>query len=272
MTQLAAGESWRILGLTLLFGCFFLVAVWELYWPRRRLESGVAQRWLGNLALYGINGALVAWAFCAPSDAVAHIKTSFGVALPRWPELPFVLNIALGFLFLDCLRYWLHRLFHAVPWLWRLHSLHHADSDLDVSTSYRHHPIEFLAGSALFWVVFVVSGFPAAVAAGYFLCASLLAFCQHGNVRLPPSWEAVLQKIVVTPDMHRLHHSVALDEANSNFGFLFSFWDRLFATHRQISPAAHEKVQFGLTEFRNPNFSMMLLLPFRLGSAVARAE
>lgn len=263
------GETWRVPGLALLFGSFFFVALWELFRSRRTLDSPVTPRWLGNLALYFINAALLAWLFPAPSDAVARIGTNFGLGLLQWPHSHSVANFAIGFLFLDFIRYWFHRLFHTVPWLWRLHSLHHADSDLDVSTSFRHHPVEFVVGSGLFWIVFVMTGFPSDIAAAYLLCTSILSCLQHGNIGLPPSLDLVLQSIIVTPDMHRLHHSVVPDEANSNFGFLFSFWDRVFATHRQMPLAAHDGVQFGLREFRNPNFPQMMLLPVLLRAAAA---
>jgi sterol desaturase/sphingolipid hydroxylase (fatty acid hydroxylase superfamily) len=258
------GETWPAPGLILLFGSFFLVALWELFRPRGTLGSAVGPRWLGNFAVYFINGALLAWVFPAPSDAAVRIETSLDVGLLQWPQLHPVANFAMGFLFLDLMRYWFHRLFHAVPWLWRLHSLHHADSDLDVSTSFRHHPVEFVVGSGLFWIVFAITGFPPDIAAAYLLCTSILSCLQHGNIGLPPSWDFVLERVIVTPDMHRLHHSVVPDEANANFGFLFSFWDRLFATHRHIPRAAHDAVQFGLREFRNPSFPLMMLLPLRV--------
>jgi sterol desaturase/sphingolipid hydroxylase (fatty acid hydroxylase superfamily) len=251
-------------GFTLLLGCFFSVALWELVQPRRKLDAAVWPRWLGNLAVYFINGALFVWLFSAPSDAAARIEPSHGLGFPQWPQSLPVANFAIGFIFLDFGRYWMHRLFHAVPWLWRLHSLHHADSDLDVSTSFRHHPIEFVVGSGLFWFAFVVTGFPADITAAYLLSASIFSCLQHGNIALPASWDSVLQRVFVTPDMHRLHHSVMLSEANSNFGFLFSFWDRLFATHRDVPRAAHDDVQFGLREFRNPSFPLMIMLPLRL--------
>jgi sterol desaturase/sphingolipid hydroxylase (fatty acid hydroxylase superfamily) len=266
------GGTWGTPGLALLLGGFFMVALWELYRPRRALDSPVTPRWLGNLAVYFINAALLAWIFGAPSSAAARIGASLGIELPRWPASPSVLNFTIGFLFLDCLRYWLHRLFHTVPWLWRLHALHHADSDLDVSTSFRHHPVEFLVGSALFGIVLVISGFPSNIAAAYLLSASILTYCQHGNVGLPRSWDAVLQTVLVTPDMHRLHHSVATNEANSNFGFMFSFWDSLFSTHRKIPSAAHNVLQFGLAEIRNPNFARMLLLPLMVARTGAELK
>jgi sterol desaturase/sphingolipid hydroxylase (fatty acid hydroxylase superfamily) len=269
MKELMAGGTWRTSGLALLFGCFFLIALWELYAPRRALDNPVGHRWLGNLVVYCINAALLVWVFPAPSETAARIGTSLGLGLPQWPEMHPIADFAIGFLFLDFIRYWFHRLFHSVPWLWRLHSLHHADSDLDVSTSLRHHPVEYVVGSGLFWLVFVITGFPPVVAGAYLLCTSTLSCFQHGNIRLPQSWEGLLQKVLVTPDMHRLHHSVVVAEANSNFGFLLSFWDRLFATFRQIPQAAHNRMQFGLMEIRNPSFPLMLLLPLRLRRSVA---
>jgi sterol desaturase/sphingolipid hydroxylase (fatty acid hydroxylase superfamily) len=261
-----------MLGLILLYGCFFLVALWELSRPRRALDSAAAPRWLGNLAVYFINTALIAWLFPAPSNVNVVIGTSLGLGLLRWPQSGSVANFATGFLLLDLTRYWFHRLFHAVPWLWWLHSVHHADSDLDVSTSFRHHPVEFIVGSGLFWILFVITGFPPKIVAAYFLCTSILSCLQHGNVELPPACDLVLQRVIVTPDMHRLHHSVTLEEANSNFGFLFSFWDRFFATFRQIPRRAHDIVQFGLRDFRNPSFPQMLLLPLKLRQANAHSD
>jgi sterol desaturase/sphingolipid hydroxylase (fatty acid hydroxylase superfamily) len=269
MKDLVVGDDWRVSGVTLLLGCFFLVALWELFWPRRALESAVAPRWLGNLVVYFINGALFAWLSPALSYAAARIEPSLGLGLVPWPQSLSVANFAIGFLFLDFSRYWLHRLFHSVPWLWRLHSLHHADSDVDVSTSFRHHPVEFVVGSGLFWLAFLIMGFPADIAAAYLLCTSILSCIQHGNVALPASWDPVLQRAVVTPDMHRLHHSVVPDEANSNFGFLFSFWDRVFATDRRAPRTAHDSIQFGLRDFRNPSFQQMLLLPLLVRSTLA---
>jgi sterol desaturase/sphingolipid hydroxylase (fatty acid hydroxylase superfamily) len=264
--------TWYAPGILVFFGCFFFVALWELYQPRRALDSAVAPRWLGNLAVYFINGALFAWIFSAPSDAAAGLEASLGFEIPQWSQSPSVVNFAMGFLFLDLIRYWLHRLFHSVPWLWRLHSLHHADSDLDVSTSFRHHPVEFVVGSGLFWLALVITGFPTDIAAAYLICASILSCLQHGNIGLLAPLEPVLQRVVVTPDMHRLHHSVVSDESNTNFGFVFSFWDRLFATHRQIPRQSHDIVQFGLREFKNPSFPQMLLLPLKLRQANANSE
>ena len=257
---------------TLLLGCFFIVALWELFWPRRVLESAVLPRWLGNLAVYFINGALFAWIFTAPSDVSARLEAALGLGSVPWPHSLFIANFAIGFLFLDFGRYWLHRLFHSVPWLWHLHSLHHADSDLDVSTSFRHHPIEFVVGSGIFWLALVITGIRTDIAAAYLICASILSCVQHGNIGLLAPLEPVLQRVVVTPDMHRLHHSLVSEEANTNFGFVFSFWDRLFATHRQIPRPSHEIVQFGLREFRNPSFPQMLLLPLKLRQANAYSE
>ena len=261
MNRFATGEAGLASGLTLLLGCFFAVALWELFRPRRALQNPVAPRWLGNLAVYFINGALFAWLFPAPMEMTTRLEARLGIELLHWPQLNYTESLVVGVLLLDFLRYWMHRAFHVTPWLWRLHSLHHADSDLDVSTSFRHHPIEFTVGTGFFWILFVVMRFPPEVVAAYLLCTSILSCLQHGNISVPPAWETALQKVIVTPEMHRIHHSTASDEANSNFGFLFSFWDRLFATHRQIVPKAHARIQFGLTEFRNPSIWLMLLLP-----------
>jgi sterol desaturase/sphingolipid hydroxylase (fatty acid hydroxylase superfamily) len=251
-------------GFTLLLACFFLVALWEVIRPRRSLENPVTARWIGNLAVYLINGALFALLFPSPSDATSWLEANLGFGVLEWLQSKSVVNFVIAFLFLDFSRYWFHRLFHALPVMWRLHSLHHADPDLDVSTSFRHHPIEFLVGSILFWLILVFTRFPLEIVGAYLLCASLLSCVQHGNIALPPFWDRALQKFVVTPDMHRLHHSIVQSEANSNFGFLFSFWDRLFATYRQIPRIEHDAVQFGLTGVREPSFARMMMLPLKV--------
>jgi sterol desaturase/sphingolipid hydroxylase (fatty acid hydroxylase superfamily) len=259
-------------GFTLLLACFFLVAVWEVVRPRRSLENPITARWIGNLAVYLINGALFALLFPSPSDATSWLETNLGFGFLEWPQSKSVANLAIGFLFLDFSRYWFHRLFHTFPVMWRLHSLHHADPDLDVSTSFRHHPIEFLVGSIFFWLILVITKFPLEVAGAYLLSASLLSCLQHGNIALPPFWDRALQKFVVTPDMHRLHHSIVQSEAHSNFGFLFSFWDRLFATYRQLSRVEHDAVQFGLTGVGKLSFARMMVLPLKAQTIAALAN
>ena len=263
MRQLLAGEGWPQPTFVLLCAAFFFVASWELWKPRRELGFPLAPRWAGNFVLYAINGALLAWIFTSPPELEARHVAVAGIILPRWPEASGLLGLVLGFLFCDGLRYAIHRLLHTIPVLWRLHSLHHADSDLDVSTSFRHHPLEFLIVSAFFWLAFLLVSFPAEIATAYFVSASVLTCFQHGNIGIGRYWEEVLQRVIVTPDIHRLHHSTVPDEANSNYGFLFSFWDRLFGTYRHL-PSTPADLQFGLAEVRNPNFLLMLALPFKL--------
>jgi len=270
VTQLAH-ETWRLSSTALLLLGFFLVALWELYWPRRRLDHPITNRWIGNLALYFINAAVLAWLFAAPAAAAERIYAGLNLGVLRWPRLPGLMGFALVFLLVDCLRYWLHRLFHVAPVLWRLHSLHHADSDLDVSTSFRHHPVEFGVGSMLFSGILFLSGCPPVIAADYLLAASILTCLQHGNVGLPPLCERLLQTIFITPDMHRIHHSLVADEANSNYGFMFSFWDRIFGSRRAIPPAAHKAMEFGIVECENPSFARMLLLPLTVSPLVGHA-
>jgi sterol desaturase/sphingolipid hydroxylase (fatty acid hydroxylase superfamily) len=259
--------SWHTLGVALLFGGFFAAALWELWRPRRELDDPPGPRWLANLALYCLNGALFVWIFPATAVATAGLEARLGLRLPHWPPAWTIANFAAAFLFLDFFRYLMHRVFHRVPWLWRLHALHHADSDLDVTTSFRHHPVEFAVGSALFWAALVVTAFPADIAAAYLFVASALTCFQHANISLPARWERVLQAIVVTPDMHRLHHSVRADEANSNFGFMFSFWDRLLGTHCALCRSGHAGLRFGLCGIRNPGLAAMLMLPWRMRQA-----
>jgi sterol desaturase/sphingolipid hydroxylase (fatty acid hydroxylase superfamily) len=151
-----------------------------------------------------------------------------GLAVPSWPIADAALSLVAGFLLLDFLHYLVHRLEHAVPFFWRIHALHHSDPDIDVTTTVRHHPIEILFSSTTYWLAVFVLDVPAFAALSHGLAVFITAAVQHGNVRLPERLERYLQPMLVTTDLHRLHHSVSFGLANSNYGAVLPFWDRLF--------------------------------------------
>jgi sterol desaturase/sphingolipid hydroxylase (fatty acid hydroxylase superfamily) len=167
----------------------------------------------------------------------------------------------------DLERYWLHRLLHLVPILWRCHALHHSDRELDVSTGYRHHPFEVALVALVLPLSAMALAIPGAVIIAYGAIDAISAVFQHGNIRLPRWLERALAPIIVTPAMHRVHHSIDRREADSNFGQIFSFWDRLFATY---TPALDgRRLEFGVTEFMQPahqNLTTMILTPFLIGA------
>ena len=177
------------------------------------------------------------------------------------------LALLAGFLLLDLLHYAVHRLEHAVHLFWRFHALHHSDPDVDVTTAVRHHPVEYVMGSAVYWLAVLVLDIPAIAALGHGLAVFATAAIQHGNVRLPERLEQWLQPVLITTDLHRIHHSVAFDQANSNYGAVFSVWDRIFGTYTRLSRAQHDRIVFGVQELPGSdclNPSAMFLTPWRI--------
>jgi sterol desaturase/sphingolipid hydroxylase (fatty acid hydroxylase superfamily) len=248
------------------------VALWEFCRPRRQREFPALRRRLGNLGIWIFNLVLAAFVF-APTDTFRpQLAAALGVALPSWPIGHAGTSFAAAFLLLDLLRYLLHRCKHAVPFLWRFHALHHSDPDVDVTTSVRLHPIEHLLNSGVFWLTVIVLGIPAAVVLTYALTAFAIEAIQHGNIRLPEWLDRWLQSVLVTVDMHRIHHSVAFAQGSCNYATVFSVWDRLFRTYTRLTRAQHDSIVFGVRELPRRDClkpSAMLLTPWRIPRAVA---
>jgi sterol desaturase/sphingolipid hydroxylase (fatty acid hydroxylase superfamily) len=248
-------------------GVFAVMALWEVLAPRRALTASKAWRWTSNLGIVFLNTALVRVLF--PTTAVALALTAeakgWGVlnqlALPEW------LAVALAVVVLDFAIWLQHVVFHAIPALWRLHRMHHADLDYDVTTGARFHPIEILLSMLIKFSAILVLGPPAVAVLIFEVALNATAMFNHGNVRLPLGFDRVLRLLIVTPDMHRVHHSVEDHEANSNFGFNLSVWDRLFGTYKAQPDAGHERMTIGIREHRTERevdrLPGMLVLPFR---------
>ena len=240
------------------FVCFFGVALWESFRPRTAHSVSARLRWTANISLGVINllvfGVLLPDSIFTRPEWVPSIVRNTWQAIDKVPLLAF----GLAFLLLDLFDYWMHRVFHAVPVLWRLHMIHHADPEIDASTAMRHHPLEFLAGSLFRMLPAVALGVPAAIIFVYLLVAGGIVCFHHGNIGLPKSIAALAGAIFVTPDVHRIHHSVVIDEGNSNFGAVFSFWDRVFGTYVSKSPAEQERIEFGLREYSDPRYCEVL--------------
>jgi len=254
----------------IIFGSLLVVALWELCWPRRRREFPALRRRLGNIGFWILNLFLAA--FLLPQAALVrpHIEALSGVAFPSWPITDAGLSLVAGFLLLDFFRYAVHLCEHAVPLFWRFHALHHSDPDVDVTTAVRHHPIEDVPASAVYWLAVLLLDVPAVVVISYGLAVFALAAFQHGNLRLPERVERWLQPVLVTADMHRIHHSVVFAQANSNYGAVFSVWDRFFGTYTSLSRAQHDRIVFGVRELPRREClkpSQMLLTPWLLSRA-----
>jgi sterol desaturase/sphingolipid hydroxylase (fatty acid hydroxylase superfamily) len=248
-----------------------VVAAWEFCRPRRRGDFPALRRRLGNLVFWVVNLFLAAFLLPQTGSVRTHFDTLWGIVLPPWPIADGGMSLLAGFLLLDLMRYLVHRCEHAVPLFWRFHALHHSDPDVDVTTSVRHHPIEYVLGSAVYWLAVVVLDLPDIVVVSHGLAVFGTAALQHGNIRLPNQVERWLQPVLVTVDMHRIHHSLSFDEANSNFGAVLSVWDRLFGTYSSLSRAEHERIVFGVRELLRRDClkpSAMFLTPWRIPRAV----
>jgi len=252
--------------LSFFFGIFALMAVWELIAPRRALTVSKTLRWVNNLGLVFLNSFILRLLFPAAAVGMAAFAHEQGWGLLNYYEVPDTLAIVAAVIIMDFVIYLQHVMVHAVPVLWRLHRVHHADPDYDVTTGARFHPIEIVLSMLIKFATILLLG-PSVVAVIIFeVTLNAMAMFNHGNVGLPKGLDKVLRFFVVTPDMHRVHHSVEDDEANSNFGFNLSWWDRLFGTYRAQPRAGHQGMTIGIHKFRELKqttwITGMLAMPF----------
>ncbi len=260
-------------------GIFAVMALWEWLAPRRTLSVSKVLRWASNLGLVFLNTVLLRVLFPAAAVGMAVFANSRGWGLLNHFETPYALAVLASIVAMDFVIYLQHVMFHAVPALWRLHRVHHADLDIDVTTGARFHPIEIILSMLIKFAAIAVLGAPALAVVIFEVLLNATAMFNHSNVRMPRTVDTVLRWLVVTPDMHRVHHSVEHDEANSNFGFNLPWWDRLLGTYRAQPRAGHEAMTIGIDTFRDPkrcdNLWGMLVLPFigRItGYAINRRE
>lgn len=250
-------------------GIFALVALWEIAKPRRRLAQPRWLRWYGNMGIVALNTIIVRLLFPLAPVGLAVLAERHGWGMLNLVALPLWVEVAVSLVILDLVIYLQHVLFHAVPALWRLHRMHHADLDFDVTTGSRFHPVEIVLSVLLKMAAVVVVGPPALAVVIFDVLLNGTSMFNHGNVRLPFRLDRVLRWIVVTPDMHRVHHSDLPAETNCNFGFNLPWWDRLFGTYRAQPSRGHETMTIGLDAFREPgdlHLHRMLIQPFRRGA------
>jgi sterol desaturase/sphingolipid hydroxylase (fatty acid hydroxylase superfamily) len=248
-------------------GIFALMALWELLAPCRALAVARSVRWGNNLSLVVVNTLLVRLLFPTAAIGVAVFAHDQGWGLLNYVELPSWLALALALVALDLAIWVQHVLFHAVPALWRLHRVHHADLDYDLTTGARFHPLEIVLSMGIKFGLIAALGPPVLAVLVFEVILNGMAMFNHANVSLPPALDRALRWLLVTPDMHRVHHSIEDDEANSNFGFNLAWWDRLFGTYRAQPRAGHRGMTIGIRAHRQPRevswLPGMLALPFR---------
>ncbi len=246
-------------------GIFVVVALAEVAAPRRRLTTSKTVRWLSNIGIVVINSVLLRILFPVAAVGMAVLASQKGWGLLNNMAMPYWLAVLLSVLFLDFVIYLQHVMFHAVPALWRLHMMHHADLDFDLTTGSRFHPIEILLSMLIKMAAVLVAGTPPIAVILFEIILNGAAMFNHGNLSVPLNVDKVLRLFLVTPDMHRVHHSVFPAETNSNFGFNLPWWDRLLGTYKAQPRLGHEAMSIGLNQFRDParlTLPWMLALPF----------
>ena len=239
---------------------------WELAAPRRRLSVGRARRWPGNLGIWIVDAALVRILIPTAAVGAALYAAGEGIGLFHWLQLRLSVAFVLGFLALDLIIWAQHVAFHKIPWLWRLHRMHHADLDFDVTTGVRFHPFEILISLLIKIAAILALGIPPVAVIAFEVVLNATSMFNHTNARMPSWLDRALRLIVVTPDMHRVHHSIVRHETDSNFGFNLPWWDWLFRTYRREPAAGHGGMIIGLPMFRDRKelrLDRLLTQPFR---------
>lgn len=243
---------------------FILIAIWEIISPRRILITSKKMRWFNNLSIVAINPVLLHLVFPLLAIETAQITQANGWGLLNIFSFPNLIALAVGFVVLDLVIYFQHVMFHAVPLLWRLHMVHHADLDIDLTTGLRFHPIEVVLSMVLKIAVIVALGPPVIVVLAFEIFLNGMSIFNHGNIKIPIAADRWLRWLMVTPDMHRVHHSVIIRETNSNYGFNLSLWDRIFGTYWELPKRGHTDMVIGLSQFRDEKkltLPWLLMLP-----------
>jgi len=252
---------------------FAVMALWEYLAPRRALALGRLRRWPSNIGLVVVYGLLerVLIPVAAVGTAAIAAQRGWGLLnITPWPAWlgPAWLEVLIGFVALDLAIYAQHVAFHKIPLLWRLHRMHHADLDIDVSTGLRFHPFEIVLSMLIKMAVVALLGVPLVAVVAFEVALNATSMFNHSNAAMPVGLDRIVRLFVVTPDMHRVHHSVARHETDSNFGFNLPWWDRVFGTYRPQPEAGHDGMTIGLPIFRDPaeaRLDRLLSQPFREG-------
>lgn len=251
-----------------------IVAFWEHVAARRRLRAELTTRWAGNFSLLFVNGILMWLAYAGWGIAASMAASKYQGGLMHHVTLPGWMEVIVALLLLDLGHFAIHWVLHKVPLLWRVHRVHHTDQDFDFTTGARFHPIEAIVEHGANLLVVVLVGAPPLSVMIYVLSYAITTVWVHGNVRMPRGWDRRMRWIVVTPDMHRVHHSQIQRETDSNYGGFLALWDRLFGTYVDEPAGGHEGMAIGIREFDDPRhirLVWMLKNPFLSETAQPRA-
>lgn len=257
-------ETW--IRLSIFLGILALMLLWEARQPKRVARVSRWHRWRSHLALILTSSVLMRLVAPIGLTGIALWVTDNSWGVFNQFERPLWLAIALGLIALDVVLYWQHRAFHRIPWLWRLHRVHHADPDFDVTTGVRFHPIEMLLSLAIKAATITLLGIPASAVLIFEVTLNACSLFNHGNVQLPPKLESIVRKILITQELHRIHHSSLKRETNSNYGFSVVWWDWLFGSYTDRASAGSDHVDIGLQAYRNEKqntpYIELIKLPF----------
>ena len=243
-----------------------VLATLEVKYPRRELAHSKSARWFVNLTLTVVDGVLVKLILGAAAVGVAGYAKSQGWGLINYLELPWIAGFFIGFLFLDVMVYLMHVIAYALPFLWRFHIVHHTDLDFDVTTALRFHPLEILIAMGYKIMLVVAIGADPWTVMIFEIVLNASAQFNHTNLNIPKELDEKIRKVVVTPDFHRVHHSVEVDETNSNFGFFLSWWDKLFGTYKPQPLMEHTEMDIGVDVYRDSadlSIGGVLMLPLK---------
>ena len=254
----------KTLRLTFFFGMLAWMAAWEYGFERKKRVDSKAKRWLNNLGMAAVDSVIlqsgvfllpVSFAYAARSRGMGIFNQFYGMAWEKWVA---------AVILLDLIIYLQHILFHFVPILWRLHQVHHSDLDIDVTTAIRFHPIEIIISLLIKLTAVAAFGFPPGAVLTFEILLNATAMFNHANIYIPAGIDRIIRLFLVTPDMHRVHHSIIIKESNTNFGFSLSLWDRLCGTYRAQPGAGHDGMTIGLTYAReHKSLIQLLMMPFK---------
>jgi len=258
-------KSEPIIRLGFFFGILVIMFFWEVFAPRRNLTTSKITRWISNLGLVMIDSITVRLALPAGLAGIAILAQQRGWGLFNQFELSNLSKIIFSVLILDLTIYLQHLMFHSAPLLWRLHMVHHSDMDIDVTTGVRFHPIEIILSMGIKMMAVILIGAPPASVLIFEVILNGTSMFNHGNVRFSQRIDSLFRLLVVTPEMHRVHHSTIRWETNSNLGFSFPWWDRLFGTYRGQPAKGHLEMTIGLDQYKEPGkltLPWLIVLPF----------
>jgi len=254
-----------LIRLTAFLSVFSVMALWELLAPRRRLTTPKGRRWAANFTIVVLDAVIIRLLFAAGAVGAAIFAADHGWGLLNQLDWPGWVEILLAVVGLDLVLYLQHVMFHAVPLFWRLHMVHHADLDCDVTTGLRFHPIEVALSMVIKLAAVAAVGPPPVAVVIFEVLLNATSMFNHSNIRMAAGIDRILRWLIVTPDMHRFHHSIVTRETNSNFGFNLPWWDKLLGTYRPEPKAGQEGMTLGLEQYRDParlTLTRLLVLPF----------